>query len=319
MTTDKNHEIGYAPVNGLDLYYEIRGSGQPLVLLPGGFMTVEAMGELVPQLATTRRVIGVELQGHGHTADTERALRFELMADDIAALIRHLGLEQADLFGFSLGGGVGLQTAIRHPEVVRKLVLASTAFKRDGWYPEVLAGMASISVDTFAGTPIHDAYLQTSPRPEAWPVFVAKMSPDPGRGRRRLAPGARGGVLWPAGRQQGRWRHGWSAASLARGAAGHHACGLGSTLSWAHEPHPPAPTDHHGIPRFSLSTLLATSWEGVSPFDWSCVTMRHAKVKAYSMLPARGHREHPSYLSPIERQIVGNRALRAEQIVAESI
>ncbi len=175
MTTDKNHEIGYAPVNGLDLYYEIRGSGQPLVLLPGGFMTVEAMGELVPQLATTRRVIGVELQGHGHTADTERALRFELMADDIAALIRHLGLEQADLFGFSLGGGVGLQTAIRHPEVVRKLVLASTAFKRDGWYPEVLAGMASISVDTFAGTPIHDAYLQTSPRPEAWPVFVAKM------------------------------------------------------------------------------------------------------------------------------------------------
>jgi len=129
----------------------------------------------VPQLATTRRVIGVELQGHGHTADTERALRFELMADDIAALIRHLGLEQADLFGFSLGGGVGLQTAIRHPEVVRKLVLASTAFKRDGWYPEVLAGMASISVDTFAGTPIHDAYLQTSPRPEAWPVFVAKM------------------------------------------------------------------------------------------------------------------------------------------------
>ena len=175
MTTDKNHEIGYAPVNGLDIYYEIRGSGQPLVLLPGGFMTVEAMGELVPQLATTRRVIGVELQGHGHTADTERALRFELMADDIAALIRHLGLEQADLFGFSLGGGVGLQTAIRHPEVVRKLVLASTAFKRDGWYPEVLAGMASISVDTFAGTPIHDAYLQTSPRPEAWPVFVAKM------------------------------------------------------------------------------------------------------------------------------------------------
>ncbi len=175
MTTDKNHEIGYAPVNGLDIYYEIRGSGQPLVLLPGGFWTVEAMGELVPQLATTRRVIGVELQGHGHTADTERALRFELMADDIAALIRHLGLEQADLFGFSLGGGVGLQTAIRHPEVVHKLVLASTAFKRDGWYPEVLAGMASISVDTFAGTPIHDAYLQTSPRPEAWPVFVAKM------------------------------------------------------------------------------------------------------------------------------------------------
>ena len=175
MTTDKNQQTGYASVNGLNLYYEIHGNGQPLILLPGGFMTVEAMGELVPQLAATRRIIGVELQGHGHTADIERELRFELMADDIAALIRYLGLEQADIFGFSLGGGVGLQTAIRHPELVRKLALASTAFKRDGWYPEVLAGMASISVDTFAETPIHEAYLKTSPRPEAWPTFVAKM------------------------------------------------------------------------------------------------------------------------------------------------
>src|SRR2546430_5505803 len=175
MTTDKDQQKGYASINGLDLYYEIHGSGQPLVLLPGGFMTIEAIGELVPQLAAARRVIGVELQGHGHTADIERPLRFEFMADDIAALIKHLGLEQADIFGFSLGGGVALQTAIRHPELVRRLVLASTAFKRDGWYPEVLAGMASISVDTFAGTPIHEAYLKTSPRPEAWPTFVAKM------------------------------------------------------------------------------------------------------------------------------------------------
>lgn len=175
MTIDKDNEIGYASVNGLNLYYEIHGSGEPLVLLPGGFMTVEAMGEIVPQLAATRRVIGVELQGHGHTADIERPLRFELMAGDIAALIRHLGLEQADIFGYSLGGGVALRTAIQHPEVVCKLALASTAFKRDGWYPEVLAGMLSISVETFAGTPIHEAYLKTSPRPEAWPTFVAKM------------------------------------------------------------------------------------------------------------------------------------------------
>ena len=123
-------------------------------------MTVEAMGEIVMQLAKTRRVIGVELQGHGHTADIERPLRFELMADDIAALIRHLGLERADVLGFSLGGGVGLQTAIRHPEVVRKLTLASTSFKKDGWYPEVLAGMASISVETFAETPLPEDYSQ---------------------------------------------------------------------------------------------------------------------------------------------------------------
>jgi pimeloyl-ACP methyl ester carboxylesterase len=175
VTTDKHQQKGYAPINGLNMYYEIRGSGEPLVLLPGGFMTVEAMGGLVPQLAATRRVIGVELQGHGHTADIERALRFESMADDMAALIRHLGLERADIFGFSLGGAVGLQTAIRHPEVVRKLALASTAFKRDGWYAEALAGMASISVEGFAGTPIHEAYVKTSPRPEAWPAVVAKM------------------------------------------------------------------------------------------------------------------------------------------------
>ncbi len=156
MIPHNEQQKGYALVNGLNIYYEIHGSGKPLVLLPGGFMTVEAMGEMVPQLAATRRVIGVELQGHGHTADIARPLSFEVMADDIAALITHLGLEQADIFGFSLGGGAGLQTAIQHPEVVRKLALASTPFKRDGWYPEVLAGMASISVDTFAGTPIHE-------------------------------------------------------------------------------------------------------------------------------------------------------------------
>ncbi len=175
MIIHNEQQKGYALVNGLNIYYEIHGSGEPLVLLPGGFMTVEAMGEILPQLAATRRVIAVELQGHGHTADIERMLCYESMADDIAALIRHLELERADIFGFSLGGGVGLQTAIRHPEVVRKLALASTAFKRNGWYPEVLAGMASISVETFAGTPIHEAYLKTSPRPEAWPTFVAKM------------------------------------------------------------------------------------------------------------------------------------------------
>lgn len=174
MTTS-NHQQGYALVNGLNMYYEIHGSGEPLVLLPGGFMTVEAMGAIVSQLAATRRVIGVELQGHGHTADIDRPLRYELMADDIAALIRYLGYAQADIFGYSLGGGVGLQTAIRHPEVVRKLTLASTAFKRDGWYPEVLAAMASMSAAALASTPMEETYRAISPRPEAWPTFVDKM------------------------------------------------------------------------------------------------------------------------------------------------
>src|SRR5947208_11012799 len=132
-------------------------------------------GQLLPPLAKSRQVIAVELQAHGHTADIDRPLSFELMADDIAALITSLGLEQADLFGYSLGGGVALQTAIRHPEVVRKLALASTAFKRDGWYPEDLAAMSAMSVEAFAGTPIHEAYLKTSPRPQAWPTVVAKV------------------------------------------------------------------------------------------------------------------------------------------------
>jgi pimeloyl-ACP methyl ester carboxylesterase len=175
MTTNKDQRGSYARVNGLDLYYELHGSGQPLVVLPGSFWTIESMGELVPQLAMTRHVIAVELQGHGHTADIERPLRYELMADDIAALITSLVLEQADLFGYSLGGGVTLQTAIRHPEVVRKLALASTAFKRDGWYPEDLAVMSALSAEAFAGTPIHDAYLRTSPVPDAWPTVVAKV------------------------------------------------------------------------------------------------------------------------------------------------
>ena len=175
MIADNHPQQGYAPVNGLELYYEIHGSGEPLIILPGGFMTVEAMGDIAPRLAATRRVIGVELQGHGHTGDIERPLHFESMADDIAALISHLGLERADLFGYSLGGGVALQTAIRHPAAVRKLALASTAFARQGWYPESLAGMAAISAEGFAGTPIEVGYLKTSPKPDAWPTVIAKM------------------------------------------------------------------------------------------------------------------------------------------------
>jgi pimeloyl-ACP methyl ester carboxylesterase len=165
----------YASVNGMDHYYETRGSGEPLIVLPGGFMTVEALGAIVPELAASRQVIGVELQGHGHTADVDRLMRFETMADDIAALMDHLGLEQADLFGYSLGGGVALRLAIQHPERVRKLALASTAFRRDGWYPETLAGMAAIDAEGFKATPIYQGYLQTSPKPEAWPDFVGKM------------------------------------------------------------------------------------------------------------------------------------------------
>ena len=121
-TTPQGRAAGsYAPVNGLKMYYEIHGAGQPLVLLHGGVGAIEMFGEVLPLLAEGRRVIAVDLQAHGRTADIDRPLSYELMADDIAALIKHLGFEKADVMGYSLGGGVALQTAIRHPEVVRKL------------------------------------------------------------------------------------------------------------------------------------------------------------------------------------------------------
>src|SRR5262245_59954995 len=120
-------KAGYAPVNGLNLYYEIHGTGRPLVLIHGAFMTIETLGDLVPALAKSRQVIAVELQGHGHTADVDRPLTYEQLADDLAALLRHLGIEHADVFGYSLGGGVALQLTLRHPELVRKLVAAAVS------------------------------------------------------------------------------------------------------------------------------------------------------------------------------------------------
>ncbi len=173
-----NAKGSYASVNGLNLYYEIHGTGQPLVLLHGGFGTTGMFGEVLPLLAEGRQVIPVDLQAHGRTADIDRPLRFELMADDIGALIQQLGFERVDVMGYSLGGGVALQTAIRHPEVVRKLVVVSTPCKRDGWYPEVLMGMSSMNAEvgkTWVGSPMHQEYASVAPRPEDWPALVAKM------------------------------------------------------------------------------------------------------------------------------------------------
>ena len=165
----------YAEVNGLNLYYEIHGSGQPLVLLHGAYMTIDLMGEIVPALAGSRQVIAVELQGHGRTADIDRPLSYELMADDIAALIEHLAFEKADLFGYSMGGGVALQVAIRHPEVVRKLVVASASYTSEGMHPELLEMIPTLTPEAFAGSPIEEAYLRSAPNPDDFPTLVAKM------------------------------------------------------------------------------------------------------------------------------------------------
>jgi pimeloyl-ACP methyl ester carboxylesterase len=141
-------KTGYAPVNGLKMYYEIHGSGEPLVLIHGGVVGITMFGPNVEALAKGRQVIAVELQGHGHTADIDRPMSCEAMADDIAALIQYLGLQKADVMGYSLGGYVALQTVIRHPQSVRKLVVVSAGFRRSGMYPEVLAAFDKMNAST---------------------------------------------------------------------------------------------------------------------------------------------------------------------------
>ena len=168
-------QTGYASVNGLEMYYEIHGTGQPLVVLHGAYMTIETMGEIVPSLAETRQVIAVELQGHGHTADIDRPLSYEQMADDVSALLAKIGIEEADVFGYSMGGGVALQVAVRHPEVVHKLVVASASYTSDGMHPELLEMIPTITPEAFAGSPIEEAYLRTAPNPQDFPNLVAKL------------------------------------------------------------------------------------------------------------------------------------------------
>ena len=165
----------YAEVNGLNMYYEVHGAGRPLLLLHGAYMTIDAMGEVLSRLAESRQVIAVELQAHGRTADIDRPLGYEAMADDVAALLRHLGVGEADVFGFSMGGGVALQVAIRHPEVVRKLVVVSAAHTSDSMHPELLEMIPSITPEVFAGTPIEEDYLRTAPNPDDFSTLVAKL------------------------------------------------------------------------------------------------------------------------------------------------
>lgn len=172
-TTEMSGPGRYAEVNGLRLYFEVHGTGAPLALLHGGVAGLAMLGAILPALAATRQVIAVELQGHGRTADVDRPLRYETMADDIAALLAHLGIERADVMGYSLGGGVALQTAIRHPDRVRQLVVASTVYARTGWYPEVLADFDRMGPETAAGmehSPLAQLYPDVS-----WPSLFAKI------------------------------------------------------------------------------------------------------------------------------------------------
>jgi pimeloyl-ACP methyl ester carboxylesterase len=171
-------QTGYAPVNGLNLYYEIHGTGAPLILLHGGFGATGMFGDLLTKLAAQRQVIAVDLQGHGRTADIDRPLRNEHMADDIAALIAHLGLGTASIMGYSLGGGVTIQTAIRHPEIIDRLIVVSTPHKRNAWHADNLAGMDQLGAavaEQMKQTPMYEMYASIAPRPEDWPALWDKM------------------------------------------------------------------------------------------------------------------------------------------------
>ncbi|HEV7278153.1 MAG TPA: alpha/beta hydrolase [Devosiaceae bacterium] len=155
---------GRATVNGLELYYEVHGEGEPLLLLHGGITVDQTLAQTLPALANARQVIVPHMQGHGFTPDIDRPLRFELMADDLAALMAEMGIGSADLVGYSMGGGIALQTAIRHPTLVDRLVVISTTMARDGWYPDVvqafrdMPGNAPAIAANIARSPLGDRY-----------------------------------------------------------------------------------------------------------------------------------------------------------------
>src|SRR5215468_11122812 len=168
----------YAEVNGLSLYFETRGAGRPLILLHGGLGSGEMFGPVLPALTAQHQVIAPDLQGHGRTADIDRPIDIRLMAGDIAALIDHLGLDQPDLVGYSLGGGVALQTAVRYPAKIRRLVAASAHIRSDAIYPEMRAQQAQVNAaaaEFMKDTPMYQLYQRVAPNPGDFPRLLDKM------------------------------------------------------------------------------------------------------------------------------------------------
>jgi pimeloyl-ACP methyl ester carboxylesterase len=168
----------YAYVNGIELYYEIQGSGRPLILLHGGLMSSEMFGPILPALTEQHQVILVDLQGHGRTADIDRPLDVRLIADDIVALADHLGLDRPDVVGYSFGGGVALQVAIRYPEKVGRVVSASANIRRDAIYPEMLGQQGQVNAaaaEFMKETPMYEVYQRVAPRPEDFPRLLDKI------------------------------------------------------------------------------------------------------------------------------------------------
>jgi pimeloyl-ACP methyl ester carboxylesterase len=171
---------GYLPINGLQLYHEVHGdpgeSGTvPLLLIPGSFMATDSMKQWASAFVADRPVVVFDQQGHGRTADTSRPMSYEQFGDDAAALLHGLGIERADVMGYSQGGGVALQLALRHPQLVSKIVIMSATYRQDGWHPSVMQGLQGLSADVFANTPVAEAFRQHTADPEAFDAYVGKM------------------------------------------------------------------------------------------------------------------------------------------------
>lgn len=165
----------YADINGMQLYYEVSGSGEPLIVLHGAYMNIETMGDIIPRLAESHTVYALELQGHGRTNDIDRPITYQSLADDVAAFMDSVGLEKADIFGYSMGAAVGLQLAIRHEDKVDQLVAASVAYDASGWQPAFTEFIPSMTPDMFVGGPMEEEWKRLAPNPEGFRAFAERL------------------------------------------------------------------------------------------------------------------------------------------------
>ena len=167
---------GYAPVNGSKVYYEVYGTGDPIVLLHGAYMTINSnWSELIPVLSKTRKVIALELDGHGHTPLSQRPFSYQTLASDVAAVLKHLKIDSADILGFSYGGTVAFQFAIQHPVMTKKLIIISSTYKSEGWLGIMYTMLVGIKPDAFDNTPIRSEYIKVAPDTSNWHKFIATM------------------------------------------------------------------------------------------------------------------------------------------------
>ncbi|MGZ2475990.1 alpha/beta fold hydrolase [Sinorhizobium medicae] len=162
-------------VNGMEMYFEVSGEGDPLIVLHGAYMNIPSMGAIIPKLAETHKVYAIEFQGHGRTTDIDRPITYSNLADDVAAFMDAVQIEKADVFGYSMGAGAGLQLAIRHSGKVKKLAAASVAYDAEGWQPEFKAFIPQMSVEMFVNMPFAEDYRKLAANPDGFPELVRKL------------------------------------------------------------------------------------------------------------------------------------------------